>query len=77
MVYGNTPYVEMAPQKMVVTLKVHKWHTWNICIRVGRDFYEPYLPLPSASMGNGTYNFSGEYHRSTRLASQQLVAPDK
>ena len=77
MVYGSTPYVGMAPQKMVVTLKVHKWHAWNIRIRLVRGLHEPYLPLPSASMGNGTFNLSGEYHWSTRLTSQQLVAPDK
>ena len=61
MVYGSTPYVGMAPKKMAATLKVHKWHTRNVSVRLVKDLHEPYQVLPSASMGNGTINFAGEY----------------
>ena len=43
----------MAPKKMAATMKVHKWH--------GRNVYEPYQALSSASMSNGTVNSAGEY----------------
>ena len=53
-------YIGMAPKKMAVTLKVHKWHTQNDYIRLVKGLREPYLALPSASMGNGTIDFAEE-----------------
>ena len=35
---------------MVATLKVHKWHASNVCIRLVQGIHEPYQTLPSASM---------------------------
>ena len=62
MAYGSMPYVGMAPQKMAATLKVHKWHARNVSVRLVKGLHEPYQALPSASMGNGTITFAGEYH---------------
>ena len=42
-------------------LKVHKWHAWNLCIRLVKGLHELCQTLPTASMGNGTINFTGEY----------------
>ena len=41
------------------TLKVHKWHVWNVCVRLVNGLHEPYQALPSASMGNGDITFAG------------------
>ena len=51
--YHGMPYVGMAPKKMVATLKVHKWHTRNVCIRLVNGLHDPYQALLSASMGSG------------------------
>ena len=40
----------MTLKKMVATLKVHKWHTWNVCVRLVEVLHEPYQALLSASM---------------------------
>jgi len=61
MAYGSTPYVGMTPPKNGGTLKVHKWHTWNVCVRLVKGLHEPYQALPSASMGNRIITFAGEY----------------
>ena len=62
MAYGSTPYVGMAlKKKMAATLKVHKWHARNVSVRLVKGLHEPYQALPSASMGNGTIYFAGEY----------------
>ena len=60
--YGSTPYVGMTPNKMAATLKVHKWHARNVCIRLVNGLYEPYQALSSASMANKTINFAGKHH---------------
>ena len=39
MAYDSTPYVGMAPQKMAATLEVHKWHVWNVCVRLINCLY--------------------------------------
>ena len=58
MVYGSTPYVGMAPKKNGGHIKsAHR----NVCIRLVKGLYEPYQALPSASMGNGSITFGGEY----------------
>ena len=49
------------PPKMAATLKVHKRHARNVCIRLVKGLREPYQALPSASMGNGNITFTGEY----------------
>ena len=69
MVYGSTPYVGMTLKKMVATIKVHKSHTRNVCVRLVKGLYDPYQALPSASMSNWTVNFAGEHCWSTRPAS--------
>ena len=61
MVYGSTPYVGMTPKKMAATLKVHKWHAQNVCVRLVKGLHEPYQALLSASMSNWTINFAGEH----------------
>ena len=61
MAYYRTPYVGMTPKKMTSTLIVHKWHARNVCVRLVKGLHEPYQALSSASMGNGTINFAGEY----------------
>ena len=43
------------------TLKVHKWHMWNVCFRLAGSLYEPYQSLLSASMSNRTVNFAGKH----------------
>ena len=53
---------------MAATLKVHKWHTWNVCVRLFIGLHKPYQKLPSASMDNGTVNFAAEHRWSTRQA---------
>ena len=58
MAYGSTPYVGMPWKKIVATLKVHKWHTRNICVRLVKGLYKPYQALPSVSMGNGNITFA-------------------
>ena len=57
---SSTPHVGMAPKKMAAELKVHKLPTWYVSALV-KGLCEPYQALPSASMGNGTINFAGEY----------------
>ena len=42
MAYGSTPYVGMAPKKMAATVKVHKWHAQNVCVRLVNGLHEPY-----------------------------------
>ena len=37
MAYGCTPYVGMALKKLAATIKVHKWHAQNVCIRSVKD----------------------------------------
>ena len=64
-------HVGMTLKKMAATLKVHKWHARNVCIRSVKGFHQPYQTLPSASMANRTITFAGEYHSSTRPASHQ------
>ena len=54
---------------MAATLKVHKSHAWNVCVRLVKGLHEPYPALPCASMDNGTVNFAGEHRWSTKLAS--------
>jgi len=66
MAYGSTPYIGMALKKMASTLKVHKGHTWNVCVRLVKGLHEPYQTLPSAFMDNGTVNFAGEHHSSLK-----------
>ena len=61
MAYGSTPYVGMTPKKMVATLKVHKWHARNVCVRLVNGLYEPYQELSGASMANKTVNFAEKY----------------
>ena len=69
MAYSSMPYVGMAQEKMAATLNVHKWHTWNVCVRLVKGLYEPYQSLSSASMSNRAVNFFGKYRWKTRLAS--------
>ena len=40
------------PPKNGGYVKSHKWHTWNICIKVVKGLYEPYQSLSSAFMNN-------------------------
>ena len=49
-------------KKTAATLKVHKWHTWNVCVRLVKGLYEPYQSSSSASISNRTVNFSGKHH---------------
>ena len=62
LVYGSTQYVGMTPQKMAATLKVHKRHDRNVCVKLVNSLCEPYQSLSSASMSNRTVNFAGKYH---------------
>ena len=39
---------------MAATLKVHKCHTRNVCVRLVKGLHEPYQALPSASRETGT-----------------------
>ena len=32
----------MAPNKMAATLKVHKWHNQNVCVRLVKGLHKPY-----------------------------------
>ena len=41
------PYVGMALKKM--TLRVHKWHAWNVCVRLVKGLHGPYRVLPWAT----------------------------
>ena len=50
------------PPKNGSTLKMHKWHAQDLCVRLVKGLHKPYQALPSASMGNGTINFAGEHH---------------
>ena len=49
MAYSSTPYVGMTLKKMAATLKVHKWHTRNVCVRLVKGLHEPYRMLPLAT----------------------------
>ena len=62
MAYGSTPYVGMTPKKIVAALKMYKWHTRNVCVRLVNGLQERYQALSSASMGNSTINFAGKHH---------------
>ena len=53
MAYYHTPYVGKGPKKMASTLKVHKWHTRDVDVRLVKGFHEHYQALSSASMSNG------------------------
>ena len=55
---------------MAATLKVHKWHTRYVCVKLVKGLHEPYQALPNASMGNGTIKFAWEYRYSTQPASR-------
>ena len=65
--YGNhgvLPYAicrDDPEKKMATTLKVHKWHARNVCVRLVNGLHEPYQALSSASMGNRTVNFAGKH----------------
>ena len=61
MAYGSTPYVGIALKKMAAILKVHKWDARNVSTRLVKGLHEPYQALLSATMGNGTIIFAGEY----------------
>ena len=50
----STPYVGMALKKMAATLKVHKWHAWNVRVRLVKGLHEPYQALPSAYQATET-----------------------
>ena len=67
MAYGSTPYVGMTPIKLVATLRVYKWHAWNVYVRLVKGLHGPYQAISSASMSNRTINFAGQYRWSTRL----------
>ena len=54
------PYVGMALEKNGGHIK-SALHTWNVCVRLVKGPHELYQALPSASMGNRTINFDGEY----------------
>ena len=58
MAYGSMPYVGIALKKNGGYIKsAHR----NVCIRLVKGLYEPYQALSSASMGNGSITFGGEY----------------
>ena len=61
-VYSSTPYIcRDDPEKMVATLKVHKWHAQNVYVRVVKGLCEPDQALSSASMSYRTDDFTGEH----------------
>ena len=64
------PYVGMTPKKMAATVKVDKWHAWNVYVRLVKGLYEPYQALPSISISNETVNFAGKHRWSTSPASR-------
>ena len=66
MAYGSTPYVGMAPKKMVATLKVHKWHARKSI----KGFHEHYQALLSTSMSNGTVRCAGVEELSVGMVSK-------
>ena len=39
---GSMPYVGMALKKLVATLKVHKWHVRNVCVKLVKGLHESY-----------------------------------
>ena len=59
--YSNTLYVRMTPGKMEATLRVHRWHTRNVCVRLVNSLHKPYQALSSASMGNRAVNSAGKH----------------
>ena len=59
---------------MAATLKVHKWHAWNVCIRLVEGLHEPYQILLSAFMDNGTVNFA-EYSESMHVCTHLVQWP--
>ena len=52
MAYSSTPYVGMILKKNGSHIKVHKWHTQNVYVRVVKILYEPDQALLSVSMSN-------------------------
>ena len=64
----------MTPQKMAATLKVHKCHARNICVRLVNSLYEPSQALSSASIANKTINFAGKH---AKVPDQQVAKTGK
>ena len=61
MAYGRYTICRDDPKIMAATLKVHKRHARNVCVRLVNGLYERYQALLSASMGNRTVNFVGKH----------------
>ena len=38
-------------KKMAATVKVYKWHDWNVCVGLVKGLHELYQALPGAPMG--------------------------
>ena len=78
MAYSITPYVGMTLKKVAATLKVHKWHTRNGCVRLIKSLHVPYQALSSVSISNWT--LAGEqslmYQTSKLLKRANLLSSD-
>ena len=61
MMYSSTPYVGMAPEKMVAILGVHKWHALTVCVRLVKGLNEQYQGLTECFHGQRTIKFAVEY----------------